>query len=225
MNQQETPFVRPEGMQGASPIRALSTTARVLPTAAGLLLNVASWRTPRGRAQRAGSHFSLNPSTRKTWGNPSNIPYMIRTVSCHCQAPTWPWPHPAVPTDHNFSTLKSSSTHTFLSLTLKEEGTRVGGRTGGDKTEEERMLEKSAGMRKEEMGKTTSSKISSVLQATYGRQMKSRGLLAQGDSCCVKGREAFCRLCATLLGISAQHPCFSFTLGHGHSHCRVSFLA
>lgn len=136
MNQQETQKDQ-KARRVQVPTRALSTTDRVLPTAAGLLLNVVSWKTPRGRVQRAGSHFSLNPSTRKTWGNSSNIPYMIRTVSCPCQAPTWLWPHPAFPTDHNFSTFKSSSTHTFLSLILKEEGTRVRGRTGGDKTEEE----------------------------------------------------------------------------------------
>lgn len=142
VNQQETPFIRPEGTQGTSPTQGFSTTARVLPTAARLLLNMVSWQTPRERVQRAGNHFSLKPSTRKTWGDSSNIPYMIRTVPCCFQAPAWPQPHLAFPTDHNVSTFKSPSTHTFLSLILKEEGTRVGERTGGDKTERRKGCER-----------------------------------------------------------------------------------
>ena len=74
MNQQETQFIRPEGTQGTSPIQGFSITARVLPTAARLLSSMMSWQTPKERVQRAGNHFSLNPSTRKTWGDSSNIP-------------------------------------------------------------------------------------------------------------------------------------------------------
>lgn len=193
VNQQETPFIRPEGTKGTSPTQGFSTTARVLPTAARLLLNMVSWQTPRERVQRAGNHFSLKPSTRKTWGDSSNIPYMIRTVPCCFQAPAWPQPHLAFPTDHNVSTFKSPSTHTFLSLILKEEGTRVGERTGGDKTERRKGCERNQqGWEKKK--RTKPHQVRSVSPAVCLLQTKeTEGSACSGCSHCVEGHEDFCR--------------------------------
>lgn len=125
-----------------APSRAFPTTARVLPTPARLLLNVVSWQTPRERVQRAGNHFSLNPSTRKTRGDSSNIPY----ADSRLWAVVFRHPHGRSPTWHfrQITILAHSRVHphTFLSLILKDKGTRVWERTGGDKTERRRGCER-----------------------------------------------------------------------------------
>ena len=85
------------------------------------------------------------------------------------------------------------------------------------------MREKSAGMRKEEMGKPR--QVRSVSPAGCLVQTRDQGVCLLRVLTLCGGHEAFCRTLRHCAHVSAQHPRFSSRPGRGHSLCRVLFLA